>query len=48
MGGKKVLLKKQNSEVRTSAVWVFELSKNLRFLDKQKLQNQGSRDKEID
>ncbi len=37
-----MLLKKQNSEVRTSAVWVFELSKNLRFLDHSSSRTAGS------
>jgi hypothetical protein len=41
-GGKKVLPKKQNSEVRTSAVWVFEFSKNLRFLDNSSSRTAGS------
>jgi hypothetical protein len=41
-GGKKVLLKKQKSEVRTSAVWVFEFSKNPRFLDNSSSRTAGS------
>jgi hypothetical protein len=42
IGGKKVLLKKQNSEVRTSAVRVFEFLKNLRFLDNSSSRPAGS------